>query len=397
MLEANPDPIDTMLCVGGPLAGQRYAVHHGKGFTVPVRVTVPEGNPQDCEPAIHPSPEFTDYRQEMFTTGQGRVTFWVPARQTQLDTMKLLLESYEQKPPAPRNEPAGYISPRTLMALNTDDGAGHIVASPAYDTDIPVFTRPPSSGNPVPSCNELSLLEAYEIKLAAAIGTCRFMDPPDGGDVSLVEQVRRMRSDLDEAEDRSTARKAEHEAWSYELDYPGRGWTKEFSDAKHGRPGDNNVLRKDAIRNIKPLYAAPPTQDAAREAIRSALETELVAAYDCTRVWDAWHAGTMTEDDFTAVTNRLDEIVDSVIAALSATPLSVPSDRLSDLRDKAFTAAVAFEEAASQNETEWTGWGEQIVPPGATMARVKAEQAVSALRDAFAPTRNDTTSGGSRS
>ena len=43
-------------------------------------------------------------------------------------------------------------------------------------------------------------------------------------------------------------------------------------------------------------------------------------AYDCTRVWQAWSAGTMTEDDFVRVADdhsRLCEIVDAVIAALT--------------------------------------------------------------------------------
>ncbi len=73
------------------------------------------------------------------------------------------------------------------------------------------------------------------------------------------------------------------------------------------------------------ILATPPS-DAAREAIRSALEAELVEAYDCTRVWDAWNVGTMGEDDFTAVTDRLDEIVGTVAAALSAAPVSAWQD-----------------------------------------------------------------------
>lgn len=36
--------------------------------------------------------------------------------------------------------------------------------------------------------------------ISAAIGSVRFMDPPDGGDVSLAEQVARMRSALEAAE-----------------------------------------------------------------------------------------------------------------------------------------------------------------------------------------------------
>lgn len=37
-------------------------------------------------------------------------------------------------------------------------------------------------------------------EISHAIGTVRFMDPPDGGDVSLAEQVRRMKAALDGSE-----------------------------------------------------------------------------------------------------------------------------------------------------------------------------------------------------
>lgn len=43
-------------------------------------------------------------------------------------------------------------------------------------------------------------LEGSLDNVAAAIGSVRFMDPPDGGDVSLSEQVRRMRVALEVAE-----------------------------------------------------------------------------------------------------------------------------------------------------------------------------------------------------
>lgn len=76
-----------------------------------------------------------------------------------------------------------------------------------------------------------------------------------------------------------------------------------------------------------------------------------------------------------------------ILAALSAAPVS--ADTLDGLHAKALTAAIAFEEKASINETDWTGWGEQIVPPGATMARVKGQQAVAALRDAWPLSRHD--------
>lgn len=41
--------------------------------------------------------------------------------------------------------------------------------------------------------------------ISAAIGSTRFMDPPDGGDVSLVDQVRRMRAELEAKEARLAA------------------------------------------------------------------------------------------------------------------------------------------------------------------------------------------------
>jgi hypothetical protein len=55
---------------------------------------------------------------------------------------------------------------------------------------------------------------------------------------------------------------------------------------------------------------------------------------------------------------------------------------LTDLHNRAMVALRDFYEAASDEETKWTGWGEQVVPPHAEWRRVKAAQAVAALRDA---------------
>lgn len=54
---------------------------------------------------------------------------------------------------------------------------------------------------------------------------------------------------------------------------------------------------------------------------------------------------------------------------------------LDEAFDAAFAAMKTYADAASVEETNWTGWGEQIVPPHAAMRRVKADQALSALRD----------------
>jgi hypothetical protein len=54
---------------------------------------------------------------------------------------------------------------------------------------------------------QIADLRAELDRVSAAIGTDQFMDPPDGGSVSLSEQVRRMRVALEKAEaDRDEAR-----------------------------------------------------------------------------------------------------------------------------------------------------------------------------------------------
>lgn len=81
----------SMLCVGGPRAGQRYAILHGNGFRVPITDPAPIG---DTSVAVEV--KWADYRAEPFHTPQGDVEFWVPAGQTPLETITLLLESYEK-------------------------------------------------------------------------------------------------------------------------------------------------------------------------------------------------------------------------------------------------------------------------------------------------------------
>lgn len=53
-----------------------------------------------------------------------------------------------------------------------------------------------------------------------------------------------------------------------------------------------------------------------QEVVRDVLEQELYGTYDCTRVWEAWSVGTMTQNDFFPATDRIDEIVDAIVTAL---------------------------------------------------------------------------------
>lgn len=72
--------------------------------------------------------------------------------------------------------------------------------------------------------------------------------------------------------------------------------------------------------NIKPAEPVQRLSDAGlREKLHDALASELeYGAYDCTRVWEAWSVGTMSQDDFVPVTERLDDIVSTVLAAIES-------------------------------------------------------------------------------
>lgn len=41
-------------------------------------------------------------------------------------------------------------------------------------------------------------------------------------------------------------------------------------------------------------------------------------AYDCTRVWEAWSVGTMSEDDFEPITEDIDRVNEIAMAVLDA-------------------------------------------------------------------------------
>lgn len=87
----------SMLCIGGPLAGKRFEAKSGAGFSVPVREELPDSTSVDYQPNKSVTVEYFHYREEVFHTPQGDVFFWVLESQTPLETMKLLLESYENK------------------------------------------------------------------------------------------------------------------------------------------------------------------------------------------------------------------------------------------------------------------------------------------------------------
>ena len=54
------------------------------------------------------------------------------------------------------------------------------------------------------------------------------------------------------------------------------------------------------------------------EQVKEAISEALGDAYDCTRVWSAWSHGTMTDDDFTPVSDDNDRLSEIASAAINA-------------------------------------------------------------------------------
>ena len=59
-----------------------------------------------------------------------------------------------------------------------------------------------------------------------------------------------------------------------------------------------------------------------RDALIDAIAQGLHGTWHCTRVWEAWHVGTMSQDDFEPVdeSETPTEIADAVLALLAAPP-----------------------------------------------------------------------------
>jgi hypothetical protein len=81
--------------------------------------------------------------------------------------------------------------------------------------------------------------------------------------------------------------------------------------------------------------------------------------------------------------DALIEIVSSPAASDHSEPVAWqeggPRPTFEQVRDRAMAAVKELDAWTNLNETEWTGWGDGDVPPGATWWRIKSGQALSAL------------------
>lgn len=83
------------LCVGGPLSGRRYLAKSEHGFTVPLRPEISlKAQPHNAVDGI--TVETMQYKRDTFHTTDGDISFWVPNDQSPLQTMTILLDSYEK-------------------------------------------------------------------------------------------------------------------------------------------------------------------------------------------------------------------------------------------------------------------------------------------------------------
>lgn len=100
---------------------------------------------------------------------------------------------------------------------------------------------------------------------------------------------------------------------------------------KGGRKTDAEHLLEAALRALldatEPQETTTPAAKSQLEAVTNAIEKVLDGqdALHCTRVWDAWGYGTMSEDDFSPVTNDAEavhEIASAVLEALEPRPIT---------------------------------------------------------------------------
>ena len=78
---------------------------------------------------------------------------------------------------------------------------------------------------------------------------------------------------------------------------------------------------RDGVASLS-ANAVEPRNAIDRDALIDAIAQGLRGTYHCTRVWEAWHVGTMSKDDFEPVdgSETPTEIADAVLALLAAAP-----------------------------------------------------------------------------
>ena len=110
---------------------------------------------------------------------------------------------------------------------------------------------------------------------------------------------------------------------------------------------------RDGVASLS-ANAGEPRNAIDRDALIDAIAQGLHGTWHCTRVWEAWHVGTMSQDDFEPVdeSETPTEIADAVLALLAAAPAQAAApiktleEAIAHAEDKAKgTSACAMEHA----------------------------------------------------
>lgn len=150
-------------------------------------------------------------------------------------------------------------------------------------------------------------------------------------------------------------------------------WRWRFADEKPNAPWSFKQTKPDNIGPellVEPLYANPP-------APVPTASVEAVAAF-------------LKERDESLLAEEADDAertasAQEILRLASLTPPPVMGRgapvALDDLIKRSIEAVTDLDDWANVNETEFTGWGDGIVPPGAEFMRVKSGQALKALKE----------------
>ena len=126
----------------------------------------------------------------------------------------------------------------------------------------------------------------------------------------------------------------------------------------------------------EPQETTTPAAKSQLEAVTNAIEKVLdgQGALHCTRVWEAWGYGTMSEDDFSPVTNdaeAVNEIASAVLEALGPRPIT----------DEMVDAAAGADFEFGKESMTWADWG-RANPEHAEWLRTKARAILEAAEGA---------------
>jgi hypothetical protein len=147
-----------------------------------------------------------------------------------------------------------------------------------------------------------------------------------------------------------------------------------FSEIEDGGQVARTAL--EALTTPAPDKALMPESAELRVAIQRGLLAALSDTYDCTRVWSARSYGTMGEDDFEPVLNRLDDLIDTIVAEIAATPTPVEEPEKGAAGDR-----IKYDAAAVEAVQRLLERGKAYIDPQGYLTLIPADSDVDIILD----------------